>query len=138
MRFIKNDEWKNFHHFKEHEFFCKCGKCRYSKETYVSYDLVAMLDEAREIAKTKFIIKSGQRCESHNKKEGGKATSDHLVDIENNKICTGVDIRVENDVIRYQINIALLIVEFKKIGAYKTHYHVGIGDKKTQPIKWVM
>ena len=137
MRYVLPHEWENFRFFKEHEFFCKCGKCRYSKEAYVSYDLVAMLDEARYIAETKFIIQSGQRCEAHNTKEGGTANSDHLVDIEKGKICTGVDIKVNDDVIRYQVDVSLHILEFKKVGVYKNHYHVGLGEPNTPSIKWV-
>jgi hypothetical protein len=134
MKTIKPNEWGNFRYFKEHEFLCKCGICDYSKTTSISYEFVEMLDKAREIAGTPFKISSGQRCTDHNRKVGGSANSDHLVT--KTKLCTGVDILVSSDAKRYKIDEALHTVKAKRIGIYRTFYHIGLGNKNTVPIKW--
>ena len=47
----------SLNYFKESEFTCKCG----CGETVISRHLLEMLDEARDFAKTPFVITSGYR-----------------------------------------------------------------------------
>lgn len=54
-------------YFKRSEFACKCG-CGYND---ISPELVAKLDAAREEAGVPFVVTSGCRCATHNKRVGG-------------------------------------------------------------------
>jgi uncharacterized protein YcbK (DUF882 family) len=64
------------------EIKCKCGKC--SQDT-IDYEIVKyfqlVCDECARLSNTDKVvatITSGNRCESHNAKEGGKPDSKHL------------------------------------------------------------
>ena len=83
-----------FKYFKSNEFKCKCcGVNATSKE------LVKMLDMAREIANTPFIITSASRCVSHNKKVKGSHTSSHLFNFDKSIESKAVDIKNDNTII---------------------------------------
>jgi len=47
-------------YFKKKEFTCTCG----CGETVISDELLEMLDMARELAKTPFVISSGLKCKN--------------------------------------------------------------------------
>lgn len=60
--------------FSRREFACKCG-CGFNK---INMDLVNGLQFLRDLCGQPIEISSGCRCESHNRKEGGKNNSFHL------------------------------------------------------------
>jgi len=98
-------------------------------------DFLAMLDEARDCAGIPFIITSGFRTVSHNKKlikEGYTASSNssHLLGLAADIYCT--DSRS-----RYIILDALQEVGFTRIGVAPNFLHVDLDINKPQHRIWV-
>ena len=89
-----------------------------------------MLNQARDLAGIPFIVLSGSRCEKHNKAEGGKEESSHLVGF-------GSDIAAENDEKRFIILRALVIVGFSRIGIGKSFIHVDNDPTKNRKRLWL-
>ena len=112
-------------YFTYEEVSCKCG-CKLS----VRRELVNLLDDAREIAGIPFVITSGARCESHNRKVGGSKDSSHLKGV-------AVDIKATTSRERYEIVNALMQVGFTRIGIAKTFIHCDLDRDKPQQLIWV-
>jgi zinc D-Ala-D-Ala carboxypeptidase len=112
-------------HFKKSEFECKCG-CGLNN---IDAKLVSKLDEARDRAKTPFVISSGCRCITHNTREGGKSNSTHLSGL-------AVDIKCSGSKQRKRILKSLLDVGFQRLGLSKNFIHVDIDDSKPQEVMW--
>jgi len=93
-------------------------------------DFLMNLDIAREVAGTPFIITSGYRSPSHNKKVGGVKNSSHTKGY-------ACDIRVDNSLQRHKILVALMSVGFARIGIAVTYIHVDMDENKTQDVIWV-
>jgi len=93
-------------------------------------DLVSKLQEARNMAGIGFSITSGTRCPSHNKKEGGLASSAHI---------TGhaADIAIADGHQRHVILSALLEAGFKRVGISKHFIHVDVDSSKPSPTVWL-
>lgn len=62
-------------YFKRKEFECQCGKCGFD---IVDFELMQVMDNLREVFGIPIVITSGNRCEEHNKNEGGAPKSMHL------------------------------------------------------------
>jgi uncharacterized protein YcbK (DUF882 family) len=60
--------------FKQYEFDCKCNLCKY---TYIDLDLVEKLQQVRDWWGKPLSFSSAYRCETWNKKKGGKPGSYH-------------------------------------------------------------
>jgi uncharacterized protein YcbK (DUF882 family) len=90
-------------------------------------ELVDMLDRAREIAETAFVITSGLRTLEHNKEVGGVEDSAHLTG-------EAVDIACVNSQRRFRIVKALLDVGFRRIEIRPTHIHCDIDETKVQDV----
>lgn len=112
-------------YFKESEFTCKCG----CGETVVSYDLLEMLDEARDFAKTPFVINSGYRCKNHPESIKNPKSS-HIKGL-------AVDIKCTDSKKRAIIIDALGYVGFKRFGIADTFIHTDIDNKKSNPVIWL-
>ena len=98
-------------------------------------DFLSMLDEARDCAGIPFVITSGFRSVSHNKKlmkEGYSASrnSSHLLGLAADIYCT--DSRS-----RYIILDALQEVGFTRIGIAPNFLHVDLDTNKPQHRIWV-
>ena len=89
-----------------------------------------MLDKARKIADTPFIINSGYRTDSHNNYVGGKSNSSHLKGM-------AADIRCTDDAQRSKIIQSLIEVGFNRIGVAKTFIHVDNDPQKNANRIWV-
>lgn len=87
-------------------------------------ELVSLLDTARGIAGTPFVITSGLRSPEKNREVGGKANSAHLTG-------EAVDIACTDSAKRFKIVTALLNVGFKRIEVTNKHIHVDVS--KTLP-----
>lgn len=60
--------------FRRKEFSCKCG-CGFNT---VDAELLHVLEDVREKFGSPVVIRSGCRCEKHNRRVGGKKNSMHL------------------------------------------------------------
>lgn len=114
--------WKNF---KLSDFSCPCCGANEIKHYFID-----MLQEARILAGVPFSINSGYRCPAHNKKVGGKPTSDHLTG-------EGADIGCTASRERFLIVDALLTAGIKRIGIAKTFIHAGSRDDNPQGVLWL-
>jgi len=117
--------WDEIKYFSQNEFSCKCG-CGHNP---IKYEMVKKLDFARSNSKTPFIINRGCSCIYHNNEVGGSKTSSHLLGF-------AVDIRVKNDIERYDILTSLIKAGFKRIGIYKNFIHADDDLSKTQGVIW--
>lgn len=114
--------------FSEWEFACRCT-CSICN---VSTAFINRLQATRTVAGIAFNINSGCRCPSHNNKERGKPTSDHLT---TEKIqCEGADIMCENSFDRYIIIRAAVLCGFKRIFIHKSFIHLGMKKENPQEI----
>ena len=76
------------------------------------------------------IVKSANRCVTHNLKVGGKPTSDHLTG-------EGVDLKAIHSHTRYIIISTALEYGITRIGArYKTFIHLGVNKNNPQEVIW--
>lgn len=89
--------------------------------------LISMLDRARTLADTPFIITSGLRSVEHNKKVGGVENSAHLSGL-------GADIQCSDSQNRFKMIQALLLIGFKRIEIARGHIHVDIDNTKDQEV----
>jgi len=87
-----------------------------------------MLDKARGIANTSFIITSGLRTLASNKKAGGVKNSAHERGL-------AVDLRAHEKIKRDTIVKSLKAVGFVRIGVYSSHVHCDIDSTKPQ-VAW--
>ncbi|MBA7497080.1 hypothetical protein ES702_07689 [subsurface metagenome] len=76
------------------------------------------------------IARSGCRCASHNRAEGGTETSDHLTG-------EGVDLKAIHSHTRYIIISTAFEFGIKRIGCrYKTFIHLGVNENNPQEVIW--
>ena len=108
-------------HFHDYEFSCPC--CGKNK---VAGELVAKLQELRDIIGEPIFITSGYRCIVENKKVGGHSKSAHLLG-------KGVDIQVKGWLPMPFAHIASKIKGIR-IGIYPEHIHIDI--VKPHPSKY--
>ena len=96
---------------------------------FMDAEFLNILDKARELANTSFVITSGYRTEIHNKKVGGVSSSSHRI----GKAC---DISCRDSRKRSQIITALLEAGFTRIGVGSTFIHVDNDKDKSQDVIW--
>lgn len=115
-----------FKYMDTEEFKCPCcGK------NEISTQFVNLLDKARKMAGTPFIINSGYRCHKHNKEIDGKPDSAHLKGL-------AADIQAKGSLHRFLIVKALIDVGFQRIGIYPTFIHADMDMvDKTQEVIWL-
>ncbi len=118
----------NLKHFKPSEFACKCGQCDGGAER-MDYDLLKMLDQAREEAGVPFKITSGYRCAEHNAAVGGVKDSAHVYGF-------AVDIAALSSPARYAVVRALLMLGARRVGIADTFVHVDVDDAKPDRVMW--
>ena len=100
------------------EFECKCG----CGKKDINQDFVNKLQLVRTVVDRGFTIKSGCRCETHNKKEGGKPNSSHVRGL-------GADIACYDSVMRFKIIKAAIELGFTRIGIARTFIHLDIDSQ---------
>lgn len=91
--------------------------------------LLQMLDEARSICGFPFVINSAFRTVAHERLNYRSGYSSHTRGL-------AVDIKVPNDIARYDMIRALLAVGFQRMGIYRTFIHVDIDNTKLSPCIW--
>jgi hypothetical protein len=119
-------DWKDYYPlFTPDEFVCKCGcgKMNMQKEH------MDMLFRARILAGIPFVIRSGCRCENHNRNEGGTETSDHLGG-------WGTDIQAKSGRAKWIIDEALVKAGFTRLGEGSDFYHAGNDPANPERVRW--
>lgn len=92
----------------------------------MEFEFVFKLDKARIKAGVPFVVTSGYRTESHNKKVGGSPTSSHLLGL-------AADIACDSSTNRWKIVFALRDAGFKRIGIGKDFIHVDLDKRDFKP-----
>ena len=116
---------KRWKYFDLDEFRCHCCGA-----LVIDYNLIDLLDKARELAGVPFKIVSGYRCKKHNLEVGGKPNSAHLVG-------KAADIEAHDSRTRFKIVEALVKVGFNRIGIHKNFIHCDIDNTKPQNVLWL-
>jgi hypothetical protein len=111
-------------YFTEDELKCPCCGLYNIEE-----DFLERINFLRYTVGQPLIVNSACRCEEHNKKEGGKETSDHLTG-------EGIDISCRNSSLRFKILQAAFKVGFRRIGVAKTFIHLGSRFENPQEVLW--
>lgn len=93
-------------------------------------ELVALLDEARDLADVPFRITSGYRSPLANATAGGVSESSHTTG-------EAVDLAVASSGDRLRMLAALFKVGFTRVGVYDRHIHVDISRTLPQNVCWV-
>lgn len=95
----------------------------------VSARLIDKLNEARRIAGVPFVITSGARCVTHNRKVGGTPNSSHIRGL-------AVDIACPSSQARFAILKGLYLAGFTRIGFNqdKSFFHCDIDDSLPQNV----
>ena len=93
----------------------------------MSEDFLSMIENARHIAKTSFVITSGFRTKSHNLRINGNTFSSHLKGL-------AADIACDNGPKRIKIISGLILAGFKRIGIAKTFIHADTDGNKPNSI----
>ena len=107
---VARARWPFFlRHFSPDDFDCRCGCGLGFAEMRVRFLL--MLDCAREDAGIPFVVRSGIRCEAHNRQVGGVKNSAHLHG-------WAADIKVVGSRARFKIMRSLHKVGFTRFGLY--------------------
>lgn len=119
-------------YFQAHEFACKCG-CGTMK---MKPGFVDKLDYARGRAGIPFVVNSGARCPKHNKDEGGKPESEHLLNAQGH--AEGVDISTTTSTARWKVVTSAIAAGIRRIGIGDNFVH--LGDRlmdKPHPVMWI-
>jgi len=112
--------------FRRSEFTCRCG-CGFDG---VNTDFINHLQIARDVSGVIYKITSGCRCIIHNRKEGGKSSSDHLTG-------EGADIETPNSHIRFKVLKGLFAAGFRRIGIGKEFVHAGSAVRNPAGVSWL-
>lgn len=96
---------------------------------HMNYELLGMIDKAREIYGKPMVVTSGFRTESHNQKVGGVKSSSHLKGL-------AIDVACVSSSDRFKMIKALLEVGFNRMGIASTFIHVDIDKNKYQNVIW--
>lgn len=98
---------------------------------YMDTIVIHVLDVAREEAGIPFIINSGYRTETYNKKVGGSPTSSHLKGL-------AADIAYNSLEDAVRIIAALARAGFYRIGLYPNQNFIHVDDDDSKPVAyWV-
>ena len=129
--------------FSKSEFVCKCG----CGEDRISADFVERLQLARNTFGRSLTITSGCRCPEHNKKEGGKENSSHLVKERNvdgtgwtgglQETCLASDILCKSSRDRFKLIGCLLGAGIRRLGIAEEFIHVDIDPDKDDQVAWL-
>lgn len=86
----------------------------------MSYELLWLLDQARELACVPFVITSDVR----------PGSPEHVLGC-------AVDIRCHDSSTRFRILKAVMRVGFRRVGVYDRHIHVGVASDLVQDVVWM-
>ena len=109
--------------------FLTDSRWKYFTEAEVAgldYEFITLLDRARAISMTPYVLTSTLRDAASNERAGGSKNSSHLKGL-------AVDIRCRSSVERFNILKGLFAVGFCRIGIYLTDGHVHVDDSHELP-----
>ena len=110
-------------YFKRKEFACKCG-CGFDT---VDVDLLRVLEDVREWFNSPVSINSACRCTTHNKKVGGRESSQHLKGRASDIVVKGI---TPEEVYEY---IDSKYIDTLGLGSYNTFTHI---DSRSYKARW--
>ena len=113
-------------YFTEKELSCRCG----CSKPMTSEWFISELDRLREAMGVPLIVKSGMRCESHNKVEGGTPISAHLKGL-------AIDIKCEASLLRFQLIKTALSMGWQRVGIGWNFVHLDRDDSLPQKVLWL-
>ena len=116
--------WSSIRHFSPKEFASPD-----TGEAHVKQELVALLDEAREIAGVSFVITSGFRTPEHNRRVGGVPGSAHTKGL-------AADIAAPDSRAKHAIVSALIKAGCGRLGVGNTFVHADVDLDKPWPCLW--
>jgi hypothetical protein len=101
---------------------------------FMDPSLIEILDIMREECGFPFITTSGVRTIKHNKDEGGKLNSDHLIKYDG--YAHGVDIVAINGTTKFRIVQSALAHGINRIGIGSSFIHLGNWKGNPQNVIW--
>ena len=110
-------------YFTEKELSCRCG----CSKPMTSEWFISELDRLREAMGVPLTVRSGMRCESHNKAEGGTPVSAHLKGL-------AVDIACEASQFRYKLIVTALSLGWGRIGIASSFVHIDKDESLPQNV----
>jgi len=131
--------------FSRQEFACKCG-CGVDA---VDPILVMQLERMRASAGVPLSIRSGCRCQNHNREEGGKDDSAHLSipppvpspaaggGVGGGEPCQAVDLVAGAGAERFRLLGAAYEAGFVRMGIGRDFLHVDVDPDKPQRVIWL-
>lgn len=111
--------------FSINEFNCPCCGKNEMRERFLH-----MLQAARTMSNTPFVINSGYRCKNRNIEVGGKPSSAHLTG-------EASDIRCIDSRSRLKIISAAISAGFRRIGVGGDFIHLDSSTHNPQDVLWV-
>ena len=112
--------------FSRAELSCKCG-CGLCN---VRPQLLARLDQVRELLGRPLIITSASRCAKHNEDSGGEVDSAHLDG-------WATDCAISNSTERFNLIATLIRIGVTRIGVGRYFVHFDLDPAKPQNVVWV-
>lgn len=99
--------------------------------------LVTQLERMRAAAGVPISIRSGCRCENHNREEGGKDDSAHLTIPERKEFCQAADLVAGAGAERFRLLGAAYEAGFVRMGIGRDFLHVDVDPDKPQRVVWL-
>ena len=93
-------------------------------------DMLTVLDNAREISGTPYVINSAYRTKDHERGMGRDGSSSHTTG-------KAVDIRAMDSTTRFLILKGLIEAGFTRIGVSKTFIHADTDEDKPSEVAWL-
>ena len=122
-------DWNDYPNFSEKEFACKCG----CGGTYMDPDLMDKLQAIRTMAGFPFIISSGFRCRSYDKKKGGKGA--HQTGMAVDIVAFGME---AHEILNHAHYMGIERIGQKQHGPHKDRFiHLDILSGGKFPSPWV-
>ena len=119
-------------HFTRKELECPCcGICNVNQKS------LNKLEALRILYNKPIYLSRASSCEKHNKEIGGSKHSEHIASEAQSS--TGFDIKITNDRERFLIIRRALQVGFDRIGLYRKHngLHLGDSEELDQEVFWI-
>lgn len=124
---MNQKQWEEIKYFKPQEFDSPDEP---GSGQNMSFDLVQILDKARQKCGRPLVLHSGMRSQTHNTDVGGVNESAHTLGF-------AVDIDCQDSQSRFDLIKIFTDLGIRRIGIGKTFLHVDIDPDKPQSVVWL-